>query len=211
MNKNIHLRPRIQREFLSWYQQNAHRFAIPLRLMKRTHERLDIDFLSISPVITASLFSTNIGVYAKANDCYIDCLVDIDIYLRHTTLGYFCAQCDPESPDFYPTRSAIWQAHQFERFLTWVNETLAPARWIRLSVDDGSSWATLIRDEQKISKPDAGLILMKSLKKLDGSSAYEDAESTFQHFLVPLRTDRAWLRSNLGSFAMEGTTKRSAQ
>lgn len=44
------------------------------------------------------------------------------------------------------TREALWAKDVFEPFLEWVNDTLAPARWIKLSRYGGATWAKLVRD-----------------------------------------------------------------
>jgi hypothetical protein len=55
----------------------------------------------------------------------------------------------------FPSREALWTDHLFEPFLKWVNEKLAPARWLgifRMS-DEGATWAELMREESAMEEP----------------------------------------------------------
>jgi hypothetical protein len=181
--------PRIQREFLTWYRQNAGRFVIPLRTMARSRRCLDLTFMGITPVISTSLFSGELIVLAKMDEQVFDIVADFEADPLHTPLGYVCKLCEPETREVYRTRTEFWRHHLFEEFLDWVNKQLAPARWICLSRlgDGGSTWATLIRDESELQKQDPTLLFMQQLKRLDGRPAYIGGPEGVTNCLITLR------------------------
>ena len=181
--------PRIQREFLAWYRQNAGRFLIPLRLMARNRKRLDLGFAGITPVVSASLLEDELIVQARMDRHVFDLIADFEAWPQHTPLGYVCNLCRPETREVYRTRTEFWRRHVFDEFLEWVNQQLDPARWIRLSRlgDEGSTWATLIREECELRKPDATLLFFQQLKRVDGRPAYSGGAEGVTNTLIPLR------------------------
>ena len=76
-------------------------------------------------------------------------------------------------------------------FLKWVNEKLAPARWLRISCDDdgGATWAKLVQEESELLKPDRTLLLMQHLKRVDGQPAYEGGPEGVTNWLIPLKLE----------------------
>ena len=180
--------PRIQREFLAWYRLNVQRLAIPLRVVSRSRNHIELAFVGIAPVITARLSDGNLMVTAQMNGRWFDIVADFDAIPLHLSQGYVCTLYDPDERTAYRTRTEFWREHLFEYFLAWVNEQLAPARWIRLScIGDGSSWAKLIRDESQLKEAVRGLLLMQQLKRLDGEPAFSGTENDVTHYLLPLR------------------------
>ncbi len=91
----------------------------------------------------------------------------------------------------YPTRETLWCDHMFEPFLKWVNEKLAPARWLQLSCtgDRGASWAKLIRDESELVEPDRELRLVQNLKRLDGQPCFDGGTEDILKWLIELKPE----------------------
>lgn len=181
--------PRIQREFLAWYRTNAGRFIIPLRLVSRSRKSLDLSFRGITPAISASLVEGELIVFAKMDQRVFDLIADFEAHPHHTPLGYVCDLCEPAARVVYRTRTDFWRRHVFESFLDWVNNMLAPARWIRLSClgDDGSTWAKLIREEGELQKRDTTPQLFQQLKRVDGRPAYSGGAEGVTNTLILLR------------------------
>lgn len=60
---------------------------------------------------------------------------------------FVCGLCQACQRALVQTRQALWADHLFEPFLCWVNDTLAPSRWLELiGTDDSSTTARLKRE-----------------------------------------------------------------
>ena len=184
---------RIQREFQTWYRENAGRFDIPLQLISRNRKAFDLSFVGITPVVSASLVEGEIIVQAAIGERFFDILADFEAHPLHTPAGYVCTLCEPDSREVYKTRREFWRRHMFEKFLDWVNGTLSGTRWVRLSsIDDGgTTWATLIRNEGALSQPDGTLRFIQQLKRLDGNPVYEGNEDGVTKLLIALQAQSA--------------------
>lgn len=181
-------RPRFQREFFAWYRQNAHRFALPLRLMACRKHSIELGLMDITPVISISLSRTNLGVHVVLGGEHFDTLLDLDIAPRHHPFGFVCEFCDDKTRQIFKTRADLWRDHIYEELLTWVNTGLAPANWLRLSHigTNGTSWASLIRSPDELSRADPNETLLRNLVRIDGEPCFTQHD-TVQHRLIPLR------------------------
>jgi hypothetical protein len=115
-----HARPRIQRAFLRWFQENRRRFNVRIELSQIT------DWQGES----------------------WDMLISLDAIPEASPAGYRCTLCE-NAHRTWPTREALWRDHLFEPFLEWANQSLAAATWLRLyrTREGGSSWATYGSDQ----------------------------------------------------------------
>jgi len=185
-------RPRIQRAFVLWFNENRTRFEVPIRLTKITAKGVELHFHNYPDCLTVWLSSDALSVNVEWQGDWWDRLVDLDAYLYHTHGGYRCRFCvvdNGESAVLFPSREALWQDHLFAPFLKWVNEKFAPARWLMVSStsDRGATWAKLIRDKSELSEPDRTLLLMQQLKRLDGQPAYVGGTEGVTNWLVSLK------------------------
>lgn len=148
--KSIHVRPRIQRAFFRWLAENSQRFAVPIRISRRTDQRIEITFVGINPILSISL-SKEIWVCVTWENEIWDCLCNFEADPQHVKKGYICKFCDPEMREIFPDREALWRDHLFEPLLEWVNTDLVQASYIRLNSTDGndkgSTWAKLIQGQ----------------------------------------------------------------
>ncbi len=113
--------------------------------------------------------------------------------------GYQCKHCvheDGKQVMMFPSREALWKDHLFEPFLQWVNEVLAPARWLQLSSigEYGSTWAQLLRDEIASSESNHTLHLMQQLKRLDGKPIYDGGAEGVTNWIISLKPDTSCLK-----------------
>lgn len=187
-------RPRIQRAFVRWFNDNRSRFEVPVRLTKITAKGVELHFINYPDCISVWLSSDELGVNVKWQGDYWDALFDMDLYPCHTPDGYKCEFCVPdngESATLFPSREALWQDHLFAPFLKWVNEKLAPARWLQVSCtgNRGSTWAQLILDESELSKPDRTLLFIQQLKRVDGQPVYDGGQEGITNWLVSLKPE----------------------
>jgi len=184
----------IQRAFLFWFKENHTRFEVPLSLTKITAKSMELRFHKYPDCLSVWLSNDELRVHVEWQGEYWDALISLDAYPFHMPDGYKCELCVPdcgESSVLYPSREALWQDHLFDPFLKWVNEKLAPARWLQISCtgNRGSTWAQLIRDESELSKPDRTLLLMQQLKRLDGQPAYDGDSEGGRNWLVSLKPE----------------------
>lgn len=120
-------------------------------------------------------------------------LINLDAYVKPTHVGYQCELCLAEhgsSARTFTSKEALWQDHLFEPFLQWVNKELAPANWLLISgTDDGSTATRLMCDKGELNKSDLGLIVMHSLRCINGTRFYYGAEEDLTEWLIELRTE----------------------
>lgn len=151
------VRPRIQRAFFRWLSENKHRFAVPLRIVKRTDSEIGISLVGLNPIISISL-STGIVVCVTWENEVWDWLYCFDEAVpRRVVNGYVCKICEEAEENkilkIFQNREALWRDHLFEPFLKRLNDDLAQATDIGLYCDENRSctWAKLIKDRQNLT------------------------------------------------------------
>lgn len=125
---------------------------------------------------------------ATQDDKVFDRLVDIDVcHPVRCAGGYVCTCQQEEDRHVYPTREALWREHVFEVFLAWVNETLAPARFIRLySVRGGRmTGASLIYADEDRYRSGEWPLLGK-LTSLDGRRMIKPGNDQIACWIYPI-------------------------
>lgn len=188
-------RPRIQRAFVRWFNENYTCFMVPILISKITAKGVELHFHNYPDCLSVWLSSDEISVHVEWQGEYWDALFDMDLYPCHTPDGYkceFCVSDNGESATLFPSREALWQDHLFVPFLKWVNEKLAPARWLQVSCtgDRGATWAQLIRNESELSEPDRTPLFMQQLKHIDGQPACDGGTEGVTNWLVSLKPGR---------------------
>lgn len=142
------IRPRIQRTFLAWLASAEPRLTRKIQIRRRTDRILYFNFDVGRPALQGWLERGGISVGAFNGDQWYDLIYDDIVALQRFGGGYVCRFCPPSEQCLYATREDVWIAHLFEPFLTWVNETLAPAQSLALFETEpihGATWARLIR------------------------------------------------------------------
>ena len=142
-----HPRPRIQRAFLLWFRGEGARFAVSIRLGRRTDQSWDLTLGGgTTPALRRWLYGYGIAVEAYWQATSWDLVLCLDAAPRHTPLGYVDEMMSPDDRRLYETRAALWREELFEPFLCWVNETLAPAQRLGLwrTEKEGATWAKLL-------------------------------------------------------------------
>jgi hypothetical protein len=135
---------RFQRVFLTWLEELRERLAVPVTVLDRSSDMLDLDFGDAAPMLGVSISSDEIMVSAEWKGDCVDLLFDAEVEVSRVPGGYVCGLCEPEKREVFPTRDALWRDHLFEPFLRWVNENLAPARFLGLWRWGGMTAATLL-------------------------------------------------------------------
>lgn len=63
--RNAHPRPRIQRAFLDWFRENRSRFAVAVRILRRTDKEIVLAFANVDPsLVTAEIAKDRVTVTA---------------------------------------------------------------------------------------------------------------------------------------------------
>ena len=47
------IRPKIQRAFLNWLQENKHRFNVPVKIVRKTDRTIELVFIGLHPAFTS--------------------------------------------------------------------------------------------------------------------------------------------------------------
>ena len=150
----------IQRAFLRWLEEKRSRFAIEIKLGRRTDTDLEFTFAGTLSALSGVLTTWEISVYVIHKDESWDCLLDVSARPKRVPNGYVCNLCPPESRPVFLSRPALWADHLFEKFLDWVNESLAKAKWLALyGSPDYGTWARLLPEDMD-EKPKVPPILM---------------------------------------------------
>lgn len=147
--KRNYARRRIQRAFLEWFAESRFRFAVPLKIVRRTKHNIQLEFVNAQSMIRVTLCSWEIYVWFEWQGEYWDGLIDFMATPELTDTGYVCSLCDPEMRKVYPSREALWCDHMFEPFLAWANGTLVKAPWVKVYGDGGCTYAEL-----RVSRPE---------------------------------------------------------
>lgn len=193
MNKQHLRRPRIQRAFERWFKINNGRFTVPIRVTKVSSKGIELRFINYPDCLSVWLSRDGLSVHVDWREHWWDMLIDMDTYIKRTYDGYKCEWClaeDGKSATLFSSPEALWRDHLFKPFLDWVNEKLAPARWLQISgTAGGSTWARLIKDENALEKPDPGLILMRGLVRIDGTQAFDEDTDVVSTWLVELKPE----------------------
>lgn len=200
-------RQRIQRAFVSWFNENQSSFGVPIRISKISGKGIELRFQNYPDCLSVWLTSNELGVHVEWQENYWDCLIDLDASPFHTSKGYQCKRCVREGGKpvmVFPSREALWKDHLFEPFLKWVNEVLAPARWLQLSSIGGygTTWAQLFRDEIASSDSDPTFHLIQQLKRLDGKPIYDGGADGVTNLIISLKPKTSSLspaRANQGN------------
>jgi hypothetical protein len=154
----VKVRPRIQREFLHWLSENRQRFAVPVRITRRTDRWIEMAFVGANPILSAILTRWQINIAVEwEGECW-DLVESHEAGAVRSASGYFCTLCVPEARVFYPSREALWRDHLFETFLEWVNDKLLKARWIGVygSPEIGVTWVKLLTDRPEHEREQHG-------------------------------------------------------
>lgn len=183
-------RRKIQRAFLSWLDENHDRFAIKIRLGKRTDRIQEFSFVGINSAIQGVLNTYEISIFAIYGGDWWDILADFDVDPKGAASGgYYCDACSPEARRIFPDRHALWADHLFEKLLKWVNEDLANAKWLALygSLDD-ASWARLLPGDDP-TQPIPGGGLKLTVSAMVSGLAEQRKKQREPTFLLPCRVN----------------------
>jgi len=151
MSPKRQARPRIQRAFLRWFQENRRRFNVRIELSQITDKGVRLHFSGYPDILSVWLSRWDLSVCVDWQGESWDMLISLDAIPESSPTGYRCMLCENASSTWL-TREALWQDHLFEPFLEWVNERLAPATWLRLyGTEGGSSWATYCSHQKESS------------------------------------------------------------
>ena len=137
--------------FLNWLKANRSRFAFTPGVVRYHKNRIDLCLTGITPAVHL-WFNPNSGIEAAAfwEGELCDFLVDLEIAVVKSEVGYYCEFCYEHLREYYPTLKDLWTTHCFERFLDWVNTDLVDAQWLEIKMDCGTS-ARLHKEKPPVS------------------------------------------------------------
>jgi len=121
------VRPRFQRCFLQWLEEERHRLLVQPRVIRRKDKCLELAFSGLTPTITFNVTVGEINVFVEWSGVFWDLLYTETVSFVRSGGVYICSVGQFEATTTYPSREALWRNHLFEPFLCWINRTLAPA------------------------------------------------------------------------------------
>ena len=143
-------RRRLHRTFVRWLKANRSRFAIPLRILRRTDEVLRFSFDNVTSLITGRLSTWDLSIYVHFNNTDWDLIFDAYQKPRPVPGGYICGLCLPGFQKVFPSREAVWTDHLCEGLLAWVNDELAIANWLVLEGKPGHVTSARLASERSV-------------------------------------------------------------
>jgi hypothetical protein len=96
--------------FPSWLAENRSRFAVEIKLGRRTDTVLEFAFAGINNAITGAFTTWEINVYVDYQDYYWDMILSLDAAPKRAEGGYVCDLCPPESRPVFRNRPLLWTA-----------------------------------------------------------------------------------------------------
>jgi len=132
---------RLQRQFIGWHARQ--RFAVPIRLGRRTHERLEIEFTGLPLFGGLGLHRDDISIYVRHPAGWDLLFASYAPVIRRSPDGWRCARIDAGPCS---TKAALFNEVMFRPFVTWLAE-LALATAIAVPARTSYRPARLIRDE----------------------------------------------------------------
>jgi hypothetical protein len=161
---------------------------------KVSSKGIELRFQNYPDCLSVCLSKDELAVHLEWQGEWWDMIIDLDAWPRPTRGGYKCKCCwdeRGESAEIFPSLEALWQDHLFDPFLKWVNEKLAPARWLQIccTADRGARWERLIRDESELDKPDRTLLFLQQMVRVDGTRSFEGGPEDVTNWLVPLKPE----------------------
>ncbi len=184
--RNCRVRPRYQKDFLQWFRKSRALFAIPVHIVRRTDQRIEMAFSGLTTVISLQLTRNELMVIAQYKDEYSDILADFDIAPERRNGGYICNFCLPEYQVLHPNLSSMRLTEIYEPFLKWVNEKLVTAAWIKFYKSAGCFGADLIYEEARMDLPTPGMQLLTQLKNLSGEPMSDQEDDEMTTWVIPL-------------------------
>ena len=152
-------RRKVHKLFWQWLVCNRHRFLIDLKVEQREDRWIDFSFVGINPALTACFLGRQqeIEIWVTLDGERVDNIFSAYAWPKRVADGYIDVSLLEEYRVLRPSREEIWTLGIYEDFLAWVNEDLAPARWIEISGErDRWSSAKLSKSEQAPPPNDGG-------------------------------------------------------
>lgn len=178
----------VGRIFRRWLDKNKSRFVFDLTFQMSKDNCFRIRLIGVTSVIYVHLGSAGISANAYINDECVDIIADFDSFPEATAEGYVCPLCTADVREPFPTLEQFWCRHIFDRFLSWVNNELASARWLNVVCTDGGGSVRLCNDDLEAQEHQHQFNqLMSRLRKIDGSPSCPDGTANFEITNIPVR------------------------
>lgn len=80
-------RPRIQRTFALWFEENRCHFEIPIQIKQITAKKVELVFNGLQNILSVSVSAYELNVYVNWQGQMWDVLISLDVYVLHTSLS----------------------------------------------------------------------------------------------------------------------------
>ena len=136
------------RRFDAWRAVHAARFPLALHATRDSDGEPCYAFVGCTDALSLQISDSGLGVAVTWQGELIDYVLDLDVAPSRQDGGYICLLCEPPSRTVFASLDALWTDHAFEPLLTWMHETLMPARLLGIWIARGRfTTARLFRDE----------------------------------------------------------------
>lgn len=143
--------------FLNWLKANRSRFKYEPIIVQHHHNYIDLLLAGITNALRIGYGTRNgitVAVYWLGEHC--DFLGDFEVAERKSSKGFYCAFCDEDLREYYPTREELWIHHVFETFLEWCNTKLVEFNWLEIKMGRGTS-VRLLKEKPEVAGDDENL------------------------------------------------------
>lgn len=199
-------RRQYQRDFMNWFAENWHLFAIAPLKPRVTVHYIDFRFPNVSPVFSIRVMANAIVVDVTWKQKWFDRILDMDMYPVWNGSSYRCELCD-ETQELYLDLTTMRSAHLYIPFLLWCNEDFLTSRWLEMAMTKcwGGCSARLLRE---IDDPEGRAILgiFSRLKRIDGQPTPGAKKAYVFHLPTFVADDKCTSCASNGCAAMKLTT-----
>ena len=136
-------RHRYLRAFVEWLTER--RDSLPFRLHRvQTRKRLLVYRINGYPAeLEVVVCPGEVMVTVTQGGELWDILACFESAAVKTEHAYRCHQCPHDQGAHWPTRQALWRAHDFEPLAEWLRSKLCAAKRLELHQVSGATWAAL--------------------------------------------------------------------
>ena len=138
-------RRQYQHDFMKWFAENRHLFAVEPLKPKATVRYVDLRFPNMSSVLSIHIRASELIVAVTWKKQSFDQILWLDINPAWNGSAYRCRLCE-ESDETFENLATMRSDHLFAPFLKWCNEELLTSHWLKMEMMCGCTSAKLLRE-----------------------------------------------------------------
>lgn len=164
--------------FLWWLETNRDEFEFSPEITSYEDYNIVFRLHGVNQVFVFQLAESGITISIIWDGELVDILRDFEVAEKYTEQGWTCMLEEPEYAQYWPTQEDLWIEHCFNRFMEWVNNSLAKSTYIRISFIEAITMATLLNNI-----PDGEIVRLPNIRVITTTG-----EEGVDSIILPIRT-----------------------